>query len=325
MEVSAGKRKSAKKTQKEQLKYLNGVVNGVPVVGHVKGFIHYALGDKKGCNHCMEAASRSTAVVGGAVLGSAGGPVGAAAGAAAAGVAADGVATGIASAKHQKWRGHGAWALISAARDAPGREKAGHIFDAISAILGDALAGYAVGEVLEAKKYTARPVNDSKFSTEFQGEKIELVSMEKEGAAKVYVHDTMTDFDMNMQVLQDMSQAHPDSQIHVAAGCHGAPAQCCFTSNMAPDWVHEPTFYTDYSIWRGADRPANLVVYDMTSASGVTQFKAAMKTPGNVCYIDWCYGVDSPALNPNPATVAKIAAVQTAAVLVEQCPEDLRA
>merc|ERR1712100_544518 len=100
---------------------------------------------------------------------------------------------------------------------------------------GDALAGYAVGKVLEAKKYTARPVNDSKFSTEFQGEKIELVSMEKEGAAKVYVHDTMTDFDMNMQVLQDMAQAHPDSQIHVAAGCHGAPAQFCFTSNMAPD------------------------------------------------------------------------------------------
>ena len=74
-----------------QLKFVKGVgdfVNGVPVVGHVKGGIHYACGDKDGGDNAMKAASRTVGVVGGGVVGGlAGGPVGAIAGGIAGGAA----------------------------------------------------------------------------------------------------------------------------------------------------------------------------------------------------------------------------------------------
>ena len=54
----------------------DGVLNGVPVVGHIKGGIHYACGDKDGGDQAMKAASRTTGVLGGGAVGILGGPAG---------------------------------------------------------------------------------------------------------------------------------------------------------------------------------------------------------------------------------------------------------
>ena len=49
---------------------------GVPIVGHIKGGIHYACGDKDGGDNAMKAASRTIGVVGGGAVGILGGPAG---------------------------------------------------------------------------------------------------------------------------------------------------------------------------------------------------------------------------------------------------------
>ena len=59
----------------------SNIADGIPVVGHAKGIVHYACGDVKGGNKAMKASTRTTAVMtagaGGFVVG---GPVGAVAG-----------------------------------------------------------------------------------------------------------------------------------------------------------------------------------------------------------------------------------------------------
>lgn len=43
--------------------------DNVPVVGHIKGGIHYMVGDHKGGEKAMKAASRTTGVIGGGIVG----------------------------------------------------------------------------------------------------------------------------------------------------------------------------------------------------------------------------------------------------------------
>ena len=77
----------------------DGVISGVPVIGHIKGGIHYACGDKEGGDDCMKSASRTTIVAASAAGGFVcAGPPGAIAGAIAGGAAADGAITGVDSA-----------------------------------------------------------------------------------------------------------------------------------------------------------------------------------------------------------------------------------
>ena len=94
----------------------DGVLSSAPVVGHIKGGIHYAVGDKEGGDNCMRAASRTTAVVAGGVAGTfAGGPAGAIAGGVAAGAACDGAMTGIESAINGEYKPQGQIAAWDAA------------------------------------------------------------------------------------------------------------------------------------------------------------------------------------------------------------------
>ena len=69
---------AAGKFGKEVVGTVNGVLDGTPVVGHVKGAIHDVCGDDEGARKAYFSANRSTGVlaggVGGALLG---GPVGA--------------------------------------------------------------------------------------------------------------------------------------------------------------------------------------------------------------------------------------------------------
>ncbi|RXM90670.1 hypothetical protein EOD39_21965 [Acipenser ruthenus] len=89
-----GNQDRARETQIEFLKGVNDKVNSVPVVGHVKGTIHYICGDKEGGDNAMKAASHTTGVIGGGVGGFlVGGPLGAAVLGAAGGALMDGAIT----------------------------------------------------------------------------------------------------------------------------------------------------------------------------------------------------------------------------------------
>jgi hypothetical protein len=58
-QVMVGNAKGAQRTQEAFLDTMGGIVNSVPVVGHVKGAIHYACGDIEGGNQAMKSSSRT--------------------------------------------------------------------------------------------------------------------------------------------------------------------------------------------------------------------------------------------------------------------------
>jgi hypothetical protein len=51
------------------------MVDGIPVVGHVKGGVHYALGQNDKGDACMKGASRTAAVIGAGIFTGPGGAV----------------------------------------------------------------------------------------------------------------------------------------------------------------------------------------------------------------------------------------------------------
>lgn len=71
-----GDTEGAKETQKRFFQGLSNAVDGIPVIGHVKGALHYAFKDEDGGDKAMMSATRSTLVMGAGVSGFAlGGPV----------------------------------------------------------------------------------------------------------------------------------------------------------------------------------------------------------------------------------------------------------
>lgn len=131
--------KAARETQLEQLRFLSGVADSLPVVGHIKGAIHYGVGDKESGDNAMKSASRTTASIGGAVGGFfVGGPVGSALGAASAGYAMDGITTGVHSAVDGKFRPSG---IVAAGRCvAKDTTDPGRWFDFVAPVAMDAIA-----------------------------------------------------------------------------------------------------------------------------------------------------------------------------------------
>ena len=55
----SGDKEGALETQKAFVKTISGVANGIPIVGHVKGAIHYALGDNDGGDQALKSSTRS--------------------------------------------------------------------------------------------------------------------------------------------------------------------------------------------------------------------------------------------------------------------------
>ena len=73
---------------------VNGVLDSTPVVGHIKGAVHYACNDQEAGDKAMKSASRTVAVAGSGAVGfMTGGPVGAVAGGIYGGVVMDTVTT----------------------------------------------------------------------------------------------------------------------------------------------------------------------------------------------------------------------------------------
>ncbi|XP_060804225.1 uncharacterized protein LOC106139693 [Amyelois transitella] len=75
------------------MNFLSNVLDSIPVVGHVKGVVHYAVGDTQGGNKAMYQSTRTTAVLAGGAVGCVAGPAGAVAGAMSAGLATDTIAS----------------------------------------------------------------------------------------------------------------------------------------------------------------------------------------------------------------------------------------
>ncbi|XP_044583052.1 translation initiation factor IF-2-like isoform X10 [Cotesia glomerata] len=75
------------------MNFLSNIADSIPVVGHVKGIVHYAVGDSEGGNKAMYQATRTSVVLGAGAAGSLAGPAGAAAAAMYAGALTDTVAS----------------------------------------------------------------------------------------------------------------------------------------------------------------------------------------------------------------------------------------
>ena len=164
-EWAQGDSQAARETQKECLGFISDVVDGIPAVGHVKGGIHYALGDRDGGDKAMKSASRTTGVMGGGVVGFfAGGPIGAAAGGVAGGLAMDGLTTGIDSAVHKEYRPSGMVAQVTEIAKDP--KNPGIWFDTMAIPVFDAMTGVSAGKGAGriAKKIKAKrlPYNRNK-------------------------------------------------------------------------------------------------------------------------------------------------------------------
>lgn len=145
VQVLAGDVDGAIETQKKCGEALLRTADGIPVVGHAKGVIHYACGDTDGGNKAMRSATRTTAVMGSGAAGFVvGGPVGAVALGIAGGASYDTTATVIDSAVNDEFTPSGYVAAIDNIAKNP---NPGDIFDACFMPVADGLAGYSGGQM----------------------------------------------------------------------------------------------------------------------------------------------------------------------------------
>lgn len=140
-----GDSEAARETQFKFLQGASSFADGIPAVGHAKGAVHYALGDKESGDCSMKAASRTTGVIGGGVIGGLTlGPAGAVAGGIAGGAAVDGMTTGIESAIENEYRPSGQVAAVG--KIVKGEASVGEVFDSGAGFMFDGVAGYGAGQ-----------------------------------------------------------------------------------------------------------------------------------------------------------------------------------
>ncbi|CAL4110425.1 unnamed protein product, partial [Meganyctiphanes norvegica] len=127
---------AARDTQKEFLQAMSGILNGIPVIGHVKGGMHYALKDRKAGTASIKAANHTTAAITGGALGfMAAGPGGAIVGGIIGGTAADTVTTSIQYKATGKYRPEGILQPLSDPKN-PGKW-----VDGVTGVLLDGISG----------------------------------------------------------------------------------------------------------------------------------------------------------------------------------------
>merc|ERR1712172_428371 len=149
-----------------------GLLDGTPVVGHLKGAIHYAVGDTEGGDQVMRSASRTIGVIGGGVVGIAtGGPAGMVAGGALGGAAADGIITGIESGIHGEFRPSGQIETVNRLATHTGDDQAlvGSIVQGLVTTSLDGLTGFSTGTKVKANlpqiKATLRAMRTNPLKT----------------------------------------------------------------------------------------------------------------------------------------------------------------
>ncbi len=110
------------------------------MVGHVKGGIHYLVGDEEGGDKAMKSATRTTGVVAGGVGGFfLGGPVGAVAGGVYGGAVTDMTTTLVTNEPS---------GYVAAIQNAVNNPNPGDIFDLCLMPVADGLTGYSAGSVV---------------------------------------------------------------------------------------------------------------------------------------------------------------------------------
>lgn len=145
IQVGKGDRDAARKTQLEFLSVVSGVVDNVPLVGHVKGGLHYARGNKNRGDAAMKAASHTSAAIVEGIGGFfAGGPVGAAFGGIAAGTAMDSFITISEYGVSRKYKPEGILRPLSDPKD-PGKWVDGAMGMAMDGFIGKG-AGFLVSK-----------------------------------------------------------------------------------------------------------------------------------------------------------------------------------
>lgn len=115
------------------MNFLSNVLDSIPVVGHAKGVVHYAVGDKKGGDKAMHKSTKTTAAI---TVGAVGGVAGAVGGAIngagkAIGGAIDGAAGAVGGEKDRPHKGN----FISNALDAT--PVVGHAKGVLHYVVGD--------------------------------------------------------------------------------------------------------------------------------------------------------------------------------------------
>jgi len=137
---------AAKKTQEDFLdawenhpvEQISELADSIPIVGHVKGLVHFAIGDTEAGAHSLEAATRTLAVVGaGALTAGTGGAAAPILAGVVAGIAADAAITGVESWRHHNYEPQGYLGAISEFKE----DWRGGIFDVVALGTGDALLG----------------------------------------------------------------------------------------------------------------------------------------------------------------------------------------
>ena len=139
IQESKGNYQESERLKKSYLNAASSVVDGVPVVGHVKGIVHYAMGDKEKGNRSMEASTRTAAVLGAGVLtgGLGGGLVAGATAGVGSGVAYDATVTVIDKVENgDDAKLHGTMALANA-----NKMNDNEVVGAMLGIVGDGMTG----------------------------------------------------------------------------------------------------------------------------------------------------------------------------------------
>mmetsp|Transcript_54363 Transcript_54363/g.102113 ORF Transcript_54363/g.102113 Transcript_54363/m.102113 type:complete len:411 (-) Transcript_54363:185-1417(-) len=163
-------RQSAPRTGKTLLRTLDSSADSLPIVGHIKGGIHYACGDEEGGHKAMRASNRTVGVMGGGAIGMlTGGPPGAVIGGIAGGAALDGTITVVESAVKNEYTPTGqvaAWTKALENKD-PQSLIEGLVEIAVTPV-GDGLAGYAAGKMTMKikEKLTGNPKRVYRVATE---------------------------------------------------------------------------------------------------------------------------------------------------------------
>ncbi|CAL4106780.1 unnamed protein product [Meganyctiphanes norvegica] len=230
VQAAKGDQQGARDTQKQFVQVLSGFTDSIPVVGHVKGGIHYACGDKDGGDRAMKSSSHTTVVMGAGVGGfMVAGPVGAVGAGTAAGVAMDGITTGVEYAVSKEFKPEGVLRPIKDPKNP------GLWVDSVAGVIGDGVAGLGAGKLANAK-FNPSVVDGftDKISTPATGaEKLagQLKDLKKGNVSDVLMGDPVI-WEGKTAVMTDMAKSQTQTAMIDAVCKEGSFTRNAITEKM---------------------------------------------------------------------------------------------
>lgn len=280
--AARGETKEAQRTAQEANAAMDGLANGIPLVGHVKAGVHLALGDQPAAEEAWRAATRTTCVVAGGVGGAVtSGPVGAVAGGMAGGALVDGTCTLCDSVVDGKYVPYGSLQILQQVFDNEGVEKSGPLFDLVALIVFDGYAGYNAGEqFIQRQRAFASPEEIAQATKTTKVGEPQLFHNPGEGY--VVAWDGPTNNLMQYDVV-DAILKKTNHTVEVYAGTHAGPNTIVPTQSMA-----DVRFYNLMKA-RYANHP-RVNVHNIGTVGAKCNALTAHKTPGVAVVRGGCYG-----------------------------------